>query len=45
LNEDIDVHLMVYDHDDLRGALLPDKQGRTWRGDMAAVRQLVDNAS
>jgi hypothetical protein len=45
LNEDIGVHLMVYDHDDLRGALLPDKQGRTWRGDMAAVRQLVDNAS
>ena len=44
LNEDIGVHLMVYDHDDLRGALLPDKQGRTWRGDIGAVRQLVDNA-
>jgi hypothetical protein len=44
LNEDIGVHLMVYDHDDLRGALLPDKKGRTWRGDIGAVRQLVDNA-
>jgi hypothetical protein len=44
LNEDIGVHLMVYDHDDLRGALLPDKQGRAWRGDINAVRQLVDNA-
>ena len=45
LNENIGVHLMVYDHDDLRGALLPDKQGRTWRGDINAVRQLVDNAA
>ncbi|MFM7698114.1 MAG: hypothetical protein ACKO5X_05710 [Limnohabitans sp.] len=44
LNEDIGVHLMVYDHDDLRGALLPDKRGRTSRGDIHALRQLVDNA-
>ena len=41
LNETIGVHLMVYDHDDLRGALRPDAKGRTPRGDLAAVRQLL----
>jgi hypothetical protein len=44
LNEDIGVHLMVYDYDDLRGALLPDSRGRPMRGDIAGLRQLVDNA-
>ena len=44
LNEDIGVHLMVYDYDDLRGALQPDERGRTQRGDLAALRQLLDNA-
>ena len=43
LNEPIGVHLVVYDHDDLRGALKPDTQGRVPRGDLAAVRALVDN--
>jgi hypothetical protein len=41
LGETIGVHLMVYDHDDLRGALKPDRKGRSPRGDMAAVRRLV----
>ncbi len=45
LNEDIGVHLMVYDYDDLRGALLPDSRGRPMRGDIAALQQLVDNAA
>ena len=36
LNEDIGVHLMVYDYDDLRGALQPDERGRTQRGDLGA---------
>ena len=45
LNEDIGVHLMVYDYDDLRGALLPDSRGKPMRGDISALRQLVDNAS
>jgi len=45
LNEDIGVHLMVYDYDDLRGALLPDSLGRPMRGDIAGLRQLIDNAS
>jgi hypothetical protein len=41
LGEPIGVHLLVYDHDDLRGALKPDAKGRTPRGDLAAVRALV----
>jgi len=43
LNEEIGVHFMVYDYDDLRGALLPDTHGRPWRGDIDAVRRLVDS--
>lgn len=41
LGEAIGVHLMVYDHDDLRGALRADARGRTPRGDLAAVRALI----
>lgn len=41
LGEPVGVHLLVYDHDDLRGALKPDAKGRTPRGDTAAVRSLV----
>ena len=41
LNEHVGVHLMVYDHDDLRGALRPDAKGRTPRGDLAAVQKLL----
>jgi hypothetical protein len=44
LNEDIGVHLMVYDYDDLRGALQPDERGLAVRGDLASLRQLLDNA-
>jgi hypothetical protein len=32
----------VRDHDDLRGALKPDARGRTWRGDLAALRRLTE---
>lgn len=42
LGEDVGVHLLVYDHDDLRGALKADGKGRTPRGDLAAVRALVE---
>ena len=45
LNEEIGVHFMVYDYDDLRGALLPDTHGRAWRGDTEAVRRLVDSTN
>jgi hypothetical protein len=41
LGESVGVHLLVYDHDDLRGALKPDAKGRTPRGDTAAVRALL----
>ncbi|MBP7566475.1 MAG: hypothetical protein KA795_10725 [Burkholderiaceae bacterium] len=41
LGEDIGVHLLVHDLDDLRGALKPDSKGRPPRGDIAAVRALL----
>ena len=42
LQEDVGVHLMIHDHDDLRGALKPDAKGRRPRGDIPAVRALLD---
>jgi hypothetical protein len=44
LGEPVGVHLLVYDHDDLRGALKPDAKGRTPRGDAAAVRALLEES-
>jgi len=41
LNEDVGVHLMLYDHDDVRGALKPDASGRPLRGDVQALRQML----
>lgn len=43
LNETVGVHLLVYDHDDLRGALRADARGRLPRGDLAALRRMVQN--
>ena len=37
----VGLHLLVYDLDDQRGALRADSQGRTPRGNLAAVRQLL----
>lgn len=42
LGESVTVHLTVLDHDDLRGALKPDARGRTQRGDLAALRNLMN---
>ncbi len=42
LHEMIGVHLMIYDHDDVRGALRADSKGRRPRGDAQAVRQLLN---
>lgn len=42
LGVSVGVHLLIYDHDDLRGALRPDSKGRSPRGDSVAVRRLVD---
>jgi hypothetical protein len=41
LGELVSVHLILRDHDDLRGALKPDAQGRSWRGDLAALERLM----
>jgi hypothetical protein len=42
LGERVTLHLHVLDHDDLRGALKPDAGGRTQRGDLAALRRLME---
>lgn len=44
LGEEVGVHLLIYDHDDLRGALRPDAKGRTPRGDVSAVRALLHDS-
>ena len=41
LNDWVTLHLHVRDHDDLRGALKPDSHGRSWRGDVTALRRLL----
>lgn len=41
LREEVGLHLLIYDHDDLRGALRPDAQGRAPRGDLVALRRLM----
>ena len=45
LGERVTVHLSILDFDDLRGALKADARGRTERGDLAALRKLIDNES
>ena len=42
LGEEVGIHLMVHDHDDLRGALQPDRQGRRARGDLKALLALLE---
>ena len=44
LGEEIGVHLLIYDLDDLRGALRPDARGRAPRGDADAVRKLLQES-
>ena len=41
LGETIGVHLMIHDHDHLRGALRPDARGRSPRGDIADLHALI----
>lgn len=45
LGQPVTVHLIVNDLDDLRGALKPDARGRTWRGDLAALKRLLTDIS
>ena len=42
LGEEIGVHLLINDYDDVRGALKMDAQGRTPRGDAEAVKRLIE---
>lgn len=41
LGEPVTLHLHLQDHDAVRGALKPDAQGRTWRGDMTALERML----
>lgn len=41
LGEHVGVHMLIYDHDDLRGALRPGGDGRSPRGNTAALRKLL----
>ncbi|WP_425261667.1 hypothetical protein ACPOLB_12365 [Rubrivivax sp. RP6-9] len=41
LNDSVTVQLALHDLDDQRGALKPDAQGRTWRGDLPALQRLL----
>ncbi len=43
LGELVTLHLAVRDLDDQRGALRPDVRGRSWRGDAAALRRLLES--
>lgn len=45
LEEEIGVHLLIYEYDDVRGALKADAQGRTPRGDAVAVQKLIEAQS
>ncbi len=42
LGEQVTVHLSILDHNDLRGALKPDARGLPERGDLPALRRLME---
>ena len=42
LGEEIGVHLLINDFDGIRGALKADAQGRSPRGDLNALRRLIE---
>jgi hypothetical protein len=43
LGEHVGVHLLINDWDDLRGAMQPDARGRSPRGNLAALRELLED--
>lgn len=45
LEEHVGLHLLIYDLDDLRGALRADARGRRPRGDAAALRALLQDVN
>ncbi|WOB07446.1 hypothetical protein [Piscinibacter gummiphilus] len=42
LGEAVTVHMSILDHDDVRGALKSDARGQSERGDLAALRRLLE---
>lgn len=42
LGESVTIAMTILDHDDLRGALKPDARGRSERGDLVALRKLIE---
>lgn len=45
LNEDVGVHLLVYDRDDIRGARRVDAKNRLLRADLETVRRLMHDST
>ena len=45
LKEEVGVHLLIYDLDDVRGALKPDAKGRPPRGNLESVQNLLHDQS
>jgi hypothetical protein len=45
LGDRVTLHLAVRDLDEQRGALKPDARGRSWRGDIAALRRLLEHGN
>lgn len=41
----VGLHLIIYDFDDLRGALKPDGRGHTERGDVRFLRKILNEAA
>lgn len=41
LHDTVTVHLLLHDLDEQRGALKPDARGRSWRGALPALEQLL----
>ena len=42
LQTHVGLHLLIHDHDDLRGALKPEAQGRSWRADQQALKRILE---
>jgi hypothetical protein len=45
LGVSVGVHLLVFDFDDLRGAIKPDSRGKSPRGDIASVERLLNDSN
>ncbi len=43
--QNVAMHLMIYDYDDLKGAMRKDAQGRSLRGDVVVLQGLLESAN